>query len=67
MGISLYELFMLLVLPAGILWIIAFIDVLRNEFTGNNKLIWFLAVVFVPVIGPLTYFFLGRKQKISKG
>ena len=45
----------------------AFIDVLRNEFTGNNKLIWFLAVVFVPVIGPLTYFFLGRKQRIPKG
>ena len=67
MGISVHELFVLLVLATLILWIIAFIDVLRSNFTGHNKLIWFLAVTFVPLIGSIAYFFMGRKQKIKRG
>jgi hypothetical protein len=67
MGISIYEIAVLLVLFGFIIGIIAFIDVLRNEFTGFNKLIWLLAVLLAPVIGPLAYFFLGRKQRIPKG
>jgi len=67
MGISVHELLVLLALAMLILWIIAFIDVLRSDFTGNNKLIWFLAVTFVPLIGLIAYFFIGRKQKIKRG
>lgn len=67
MGISIHELAVLLVLFTFILWIIAFIDVLRNEFTGSNKLIWLLAVVFVPLIGSRCYFFIGTKQKLKRG
>jgi hypothetical protein len=47
-----------------ILWMIALIDILRNEFTGNNKMIWFLAVTFIPLVGPILYFFIGTDQKI---
>ena len=65
MGI--YELAVLLVLFTFILWIIAFINVLLNEFTGNNKLIWLLAVVFVPLIGSIAYFFIGTKQRVKRG
>ena len=65
MGI--YEIAVLLVVFTFILWIIAFISVLRNEFTGNNKLIWLLAVVFVPLIGSIAYFFIGKKQRVMKG
>jgi hypothetical protein len=50
-----------------ILWMIALIDILRNEFTGNNKLIWFLAVTFIPLVGPILYFFIGADQKIRFG
>lgn len=65
MGI--YEIAVLLVVFTFILWIIAFISVLRNEFTGNNKLIWLLAVVFVPLIGSIAYFFIGKKQRVIRG
>lgn len=65
MGI--YEIAVLLVVFTFILWIIAFISVLRNEFTGNNKLIWLLAVVFVPLIGSIAYFFIGKKQRVLRG
>lgn len=58
-------LFMLVVIGIPFLiWLICLIDVLRNEFTGNNKIIWFLVVFFLPVIGSILYFFIGTDQKI---
>lgn len=67
MGISIHELAVLLVIPTFILWIIAFLSVLRNEFTGINKVVWLLAVIFVPLVGALAYFAIGKKQRIEKG
>lgn len=64
LGIGLPELVVLLVLFSFVLWLITLIDILKSEFTGNKKLIWFLAVVFVPFIGMIAYFFIGRKQKV---
>jgi hypothetical protein len=63
------ELLWLLLAAAAqlILWMIALIDILRNEFTGNNKIIWFLAVTFIPLVGPILYFFIGTDQKIRFG
>ncbi|MEW6741098.1 MAG: PLDc N-terminal domain-containing protein [Nitrospirota bacterium] len=29
--------------------------------------IWLLAVIFVPLIGSIAYFIIGRKQKIKHG
>ena len=62
--LGLIELFILVIL-AGIPWLIALIDILRCDFKGNNKLIWLIVVILVPFLGPIAYFFLGRKQKIS--
>lgn len=45
------------------LWIFALVDILRNEFTGNNKLIWVLVVLFGSVVGAILYFLIGSKQK----
>mgnify|MGYP001588468895 CR=1 FL=1 len=59
MGIGIFELLILLVLLSGfVLWLIALVDILRNEFTGYNKIVWLLAVVFVPLIG--------RKQRVAR-
>ncbi len=55
----------MLVLLCVPIWLIAFVDILKNDFKGNDKLIWLLVVIFVPFIGPLSYFFIGRKQKLS--
>jgi hypothetical protein len=64
MGIGLMELIFLFVLLLPI-WLIAFVDILRNDFKGNDKLIWLLAVTLVPFFGLICYFFIGRKQKIG--
>jgi hypothetical protein len=60
------ELAMVLFLLGFVPFIIAFIDILKNDFEGSNKLIWLLAVIFVPVIGSIAYFVIGKKQRIVK-
>ncbi len=42
----------------------ALVDILRNEFTGNNKIIWVLVILFIPLFGTLLYLVIGRKQRI---
>jgi Phospholipase_D-nuclease N-terminal len=45
--------------------IICLIDILRNEFPGHNKMIWFLVVFLLPLIGSVLYFFIGTDQKVK--
>ena len=45
--------------------IIALVDILKSEFTGNNKLIWVLVVLLSWIIGAILYFIIGRNQKIQ--
>lgn len=66
MGLGVFELALLLSLVTFIPWLIALLDVLRSEFTENNKLIWLLAVILVPVVGWLAYFVIGRSQKLQR-
>lgn len=54
--ILLFIIFMPLIL---IIW--ALVDVLKSEFTGNNKIVWVLVVIFLPLLGPLLYFGIGRE------
>ncbi|MWN78207.1 hypothetical protein GQR60_17875 [Labilibaculum sp. A4] len=62
-GISI---FMLIILVFVILLpLIALIDIVKNEFTNSNKLIWVLVVLLFPFIGTILYFIIGTKQKIK--
>ena len=64
--IGIYELVVLIFLLLIFLpFVIAFIDILRSDFSGNNKIVWLLAVIFVPFIGAVAYLIIGRKQKIN--
>ena len=55
----------ILILFGIVIPIIALIDVLRNDFTKNNKLIWILVILFTGLIGTLIYLMVGTKQKIN--
>ena len=48
-----------------IIWIVAFVDIMRNQFRGDEKLYWLLAVILVPLVGLICYLCFGRKQKVS--
>jgi beta-lactamase regulating signal transducer with metallopeptidase domain len=47
-----------------ILMVAALIDILRHEFEPDqNKIIWVLVVIFLPLLGSLLYFLIGSNQK----
>lgn len=55
--------FLLILFIPFVLFLIALIDILKNSFKENiNKLIWVI-IVFIPILGPILYYFVGRKQK----
>ena len=62
-GLLIWQILMILAIT---LPIIALIDILRNDFKGNNKLIWVLVILFTSLIGVLIYFRYGTKQKITR-
>ena len=62
--IHLIIVFIFILLPS-IFWIIALIDILKIDFRyTNGKIIWALVVIFLPVIGSILYFLIGKSQKI---
>jgi len=63
--ISFQELFLIVCLIIVPLWVIALVDVLKSEFKGNDKLVWLIVVILLPVIGAICYFLIGKKQKIG--
>jgi hypothetical protein len=54
--------FIFLLLPVLVIWTL--IDILKSEFSGNNKIVWILVVMFLPFLGSLLYLGIGRNQKI---
>jgi pilus assembly protein TadC len=60
-GLMFWQLFLIIIL---FFWIFCIVDVLRNSFNGNDKLVWILVLLFVPLLGPFLYFFIGRKKRI---
>lgn len=47
------------------LWVYSLSDIIRNQFENNVKIIWLLVVLFLPMVGPAFYLFLGRRKKIK--
>jgi hypothetical protein len=41
--------------------IIVIIDILKSNKDSEKKILWIIAVVFLPVLGPLLYYFVGKK------
>ncbi len=46
--------------------LLALISVLMNEFKGNDKIIWVLIILFLPFLGSLIYFLIGRDKRIIR-
>ncbi|WP_411768666.1 PLDc N-terminal domain-containing protein [Winogradskyella sp. A3E31] len=62
MGLIFWTIFGLLILAFPL---IALISILKNNFRGNEKFIWILVVLFLPVLGSLLYFIIGRSKRIK--
>jgi len=47
-----------------ILWLISIINVLNRDFrNSNDKLIWFLALIFLPFLAPVYFISVRKKDK----
>ncbi len=51
-GLMIWQVIVFIVL---VFWLFCIVDVLRNSFNGNDKLIWILVLLFVPFLGPFLY------------
>lgn len=58
--VTLFVLLFIVLLP-----LLALISVLKNRFNGNDKLIWVLIILFLPFLGALLYFGIGRNKRIK--
>lgn len=41
--------------------VIIILDILKSSKEMEKKILWTVAVIFLPVLGPILYFFIGRK------
>lgn len=67
LSLSVMHLFIVLlfVLLPTVLWIAALVDIIKSNFKdSNNKIIWILIVILVPIIGSILYFLMAKNQKI---
>ncbi|MDF1576724.1 MAG: PLDc N-terminal domain-containing protein [Bacteroidales bacterium] len=46
--------------------LLALISALMNDFPGNEKIIWVLIILFLPFLGSVLYFLIGRNQRMSR-
>jgi TonB family protein len=50
-----------------VLSIVAVIDIVRSRFTDpNDKLVWTIVSVLLPIFGPILYFIMGKNQKMQQ-
>ncbi len=54
-----------LILLSIALWIYCLIDILKNKFAQNDKIIWVLVVILIPFIGSILYLFIGKNKKLK--
>ena len=46
--------------------LLALISVLMNDFQGNEKIMWVVIIIFLPFLGSLLYFLIGRDKRINR-
>ena len=55
----------LVILFIFLLPLLALISALTSTFQGNDKIIWILLIIFLPFLGSVLYFLIGRNQRTN--
>ncbi len=42
--------------------IVVIVDIVKSNKDTEKKILWIIAVIFLPVIGPLLYYFIGKRR-----
>ncbi|MEA3461939.1 MAG: PLDc N-terminal domain-containing protein [Bacteroidota bacterium] len=59
--VTIFVVLFILLLP-----LLALISALMNTFRGNDKIIWVLVIIFLPFLGSVLYFLIGRNQRTNR-
>jgi len=59
--ITLFVILCIILLP-----LLALISALMNDFHGSEKILWVLIILFLPFLGSVLYFLIGRNKRISR-
>ncbi|MFH0758257.1 MAG: PLD nuclease N-terminal domain-containing protein [Bacteroidota bacterium] len=59
--LTLFIILFIILLP-----LLALASVLTSEFRGNDKIVWVLIIIFLPFLGSLLYFLIGRDRRINR-
>src|SRR5262245_13258234 len=62
-AIGLMCVFWVLGILATIFWLWMLIDALMHEPTTNEKILWFLVIFFLHILGALIYFFVRKRGR----
>ena len=57
---------LLVILFIFLIPLLALISVLMNEFRGNEKIMWVIIIIFLPFLGSILYFLVGRDKRLNK-
>lgn len=41
--------------------VVVILDILKGTKDMEKKILWIIAVIFLPLLGPLLYYFIGKK------
>ena len=41
--------------------VLVIVDILKGNKDMEKKILWVIAVIFLPLLGPLLYYFVGKK------
>lgn len=41
--------------------IVVIVDIIRSSKDTEKKVLWIIAVIFLPILGPILYYVLGKK------
>ena len=52
--------FLVIVISLSVFWLWMLIDCLSSNLPSIEKLIWFLVIFFLHILGALLYYFIGR-------
>ena len=64
-GGAVFIVLILIVLAASIFWIWMLIDVLASNMPVAEKLLWFLVIFFLHLVGAIIYFVVRRSGRVA--
>lgn len=65
-GVGIFSILMIILfgfLLGILLPIIAIVDIIRSRINENDKVVWIIIIILIPILGSILYFLLGQNRR----